>query len=394
MKIITASALSLLAAGGAQAQGIFNVSPNETTDKSLPLKYTVSTALGWDDNVVPTAKDGESSIYGTLGLAANFASSTPQTIFDINAYVGATHNFQDIDVPGASGENYQSRLALNVSHNITPRLRVSSRNFVNYGLEPDYTYGFANDRSTKEHLYISTDNAVGFQWSERVGTFTGLSFTTLENSSEASANDRDILTAYNQFRYIGSEQTIYTFDYRFAWADNATAKDANTQTLLVGLEHRLTETSLLTARAGASMRDVDGGDKSTSPTIELAYSNQISEQLKLRAVSRYGYEEYGTSTGAGSYEENESMRLTLAGDYYLSEKMIFTGGVNYVHSEYSGGVLPDDELDLLNFHVGVTMKLEENLDVNVTYNWTESSAEIVGTDYTRNRIQVGLSYTF
>lgn len=393
-KLISAGALTVLASGAAHAQGLFNVTPNEGVKESLPLKYTVTAGLGWDDNVTPTAQEGESALFSNLGIGANFASITPQTVFDVNAFLGATHYWQGIDVPGVSDQNYQSRLVLNVAHNINPRLRVSSRNFVNYGLEPDYNYGFANDRSSKEVLYLSTDNAVGFQWSERVGTFTGISYNTLQNDSAVSISDRDMLTAYNQIRYVGTEQTVYTMDYRYAWANNAVADDAQIQTLLFGFEHRLSELSLLTARVGASMRSLDGGGDSTSPTFELAYNNQVTELFKLRAISRLGFEEYGTTAGAGAYEENQTMRLSLAGDYNLSKNLIFTGGVNYVHSEYTGGALPEDELDLINAHVGVTLKLENNMDVTLTYNWTDSSAEIVGTDYTRNRIQVGLSYTF
>lgn len=398
MKLITATAFTLLAAGAASAQGIFNITPNDEVTESLPLTYQLSGAIGWDDNVTPNTNDGEDSLYGSLDLGANFVSRTAQTNFDFNAVIGATYYFDDVEGPAGSSDpddtTYNARLALNISHQVSERLRVSSRNFVNYGLEPDYSYSFADDRSLDEYLYWSTDNAIGYKWTDRFATYTGVRYDSLDYDDDASSNDRDNFTAYNQFRYLACATTVYTLDYRYRWTDNSGGNDSDNQTVLLGIEHKISENSTIVARGGAQFRDVDGGDNSTSPSAELSYRNQVNEQFKFRLGGYYGVDDYTTSFPGGTYDENRVVRISAAGDYYLSSQMYFTGGVNYSHRSYKGGDLSAEDVDLINLHAGVTYLVNDCYSMNLTYNFTTSDSDIESRDYDRNRVELGMTYQF
>ena len=70
--------------------------------------------------------------------------------------------------------NTQSRAGISLTHRFSERLRFSSRNFISYELEPDYSYGYASSRQTGAYFFWQTDNSLGFRWTERFATYTGV----------------------------------------------------------------------------------------------------------------------------------------------------------------------------------------------------------------------------
>ena len=70
--------------------------------------------------------------------------------------------------------NSQSRAGVNLTHRFSERLRFSSQNFISYEMEPDYSYGYASTRTNGEYFFWQSDNSVGYRWTERLATYTGL----------------------------------------------------------------------------------------------------------------------------------------------------------------------------------------------------------------------------
>ncbi len=102
-----------------------------------------------------------------------------------------------------------------MTHRFSERLRFSSRNFVSYELQPDYSYGYASSRQTGAYFFWQSDNSLGFRWTERFATYTGVRLTGT-NYQDVDNNDRFTWEVYNQFRYQLSAQTVLTGDYRYA----------------------------------------------------------------------------------------------------------------------------------------------------------------------------------
>jgi hypothetical protein len=398
MKLIKVCAISALATGSLAAQGIYNISPNDGVTESVPLKITGTINYGWDDNVTPTVKAnrGDVSSYTSLNVGANYLNLGPQTSVDLNLKLGVLHYLDDIENTEAKDTYSDSRVLFNVTHSVSERLRFSTRNYVFYGLEPDYNYGAVNDRSNGEYLFLSTDNSVGYKWNERLGTYTGFNYNNLKYDDINSINDRQNVSLYNQFRYVLSPVAIGTLDYRYGVADVSGGLDSNNHKLLAGAEYRVNETALLIAKVGAQYRKVDTRDAQTDPTFEVGYTQRVNEQFRLRANLAYDTNDYGTSFSSGNFENNQAFRISLAGDYHLSQKLYFTGGLNYVANTYSGGTRAEDEADILNLSVGATYKMMDNLAANLNYNYTNSSddGDTLNRDYDRNRVQAGLTYTF
>lgn len=401
----TLGLLSLLAASPLSAQSLYDVGADG--QESSPLKWSLGVNFIYDDNVTPGVGSKEDSFAANPFVGASFTSVSPQTTIDLYARLGLIYYF---DAPASMDDdvNSQSRLGLNITHNVSERLRLSSRNFISYELEPDYSYGYATSRVADEYLYWQSDNSVGFRWSERFGTYTGVRVGGLEY--DGANSDTTYVEPYNQFRYQLTPQTVLTAEYRYRWTTaDGLASDSTDQYILVGAEHRFTPTTLGAIRMGAQLHDVENGDRNTSPYLEASLRAQTTEQFSIRGFARYGYENYdvvfpglvaGTTT---QYDERATLRLGISGEYAISPRLSVFSGIDYITTRYQSGraivgapatALGDEDENIFNTYLGFSVKLTDYLFGNVSYNFTNSSSDLAGRDYDRSRINVGLSAEF
>lgn len=398
--------LGLLAAGSASAQGLYYVGTE--TQESLPLKWVVGLSGVYDDNVSPGFGDQESSFGLNPYVGLSFVSISPQTTLDVYARLGLIYYF---DAPaGMDDVNSQSRVSVNLTHRFSERLRFSSRNFVSYELEPDYAYGYASSRQTGEYFYWNSDNSVGFRWTERLATYTGVRLTGVTYQN-ADNNDRFTWEAYNQFRYQLSPQTVLTLDYRYAQTsyEGGYGSDTTNQYLLGGVEHRFSPNTIGIVRAGAQFRDIDDtNDSYTSPFVEFALNSQVNSQLRIRSFARYGIEDYNTIQSFGdvvvNFEDSQTLRFGISGDYSISPTFSVFGGIDYIPTNYNGGKVvstsntgasyADQDTNIFNAYIGLSMKLTDYLTGTASYNYTNSSSDIGRLDYDRNRFSLGVSAEF
>ncbi|MES2440287.1 MAG: outer membrane beta-barrel protein [Verrucomicrobiota bacterium] len=398
--------LGLFSAVSASAQGLYYV--GSEAQESLPLKWVVGTNVTYDDNVAPGGGPGteEDSVAFNPYVGLSFVSITPQTTWDVYARLGLVYY---LDEPTNGDDvNSQSRAGVNLTHRFNERLRFSSRNFISYELEPDYSYGYASSRQLGEYFYWQTDNSVGFRWTERFATYTGFSLTGADY--DLQNNDRFTWELYNQLRYQLGPQTILTGDYRYAETSGSDqSSDSTDQYLLVGVEQRFSPNTIGIARVGAQFRDVDDGTSNTSPYLELALNSQVTQQFSVRAFARYGIESYDTVRFDSSipdnveYDNRSTLRIGVSSEYAISPMFSIFGGVDYIPTSFEDGrpltavagtPVSDRDEDLVNTYIGVSMKFNDYLTGTATYNYTNSSSDFANNDYDRNRISLGLSAEF
>ena len=89
----------------------------------------------------------------------------------------------------------------------------------------------------------------------------------------------------------------------------------------------------------------------------------------------------------------------MQGSYVASPKLTYFSGLNVVMLGYDGkiggGTAPDSLDDrVLNFNVGASYEVSDNLFVTGSYNYTKSSSDADIRDYDRSRVQVGLQSSF
>lgn len=401
----TLSLISALAVASASAKGLYYV-PNDT-EESIPVSWSVGLNAIWDDNTTPTGAGPEDETFSLNPFVGmSFVRVTPQTTWDVYARLGVIYYLDEPNAIGSDDTFGQARAGVNLTHRFNERLRLTSRNFISYELEPDYSYGFATTRQLGEYLYWQTDNALGYRWTERFATYTGFQLTGLDYDNVADS-DRFTWTLYNQFRYQLTPQTVATGTYRYSETDgDGRASDSTNQYLLVGLEHRFSPNTILVANAGAQLRDVDGGDNSTSPYLELTLRSQVNQQFMVRGFVRYGLEVYDTVQNAGGgtlieFDGRQTLRVGVSGEYQVSPSLSVFGGVDLITTSFEDGRLlaggplgGDRDETLVNAYIGASMKITEYLYGTLSYNHTTSDSDFAFRDYDRNRVSLGLRAEF
>lgn len=410
MKNLTICLLSLAATSAVGAKGLYYV-PNDT-EETIPLSWTVGITAIYDDNTTPGgAFDGDETVAVNPFVGLSFVSVTPQTTWDVYARLGVLYYLDEPQAAGADDVYTQARAGVNVTHSFTERLRLVSRNFISYELEPDYSYGFATTRQISEYLFYQTDNAIGFRWTERFATYTGFKVEGLEYDDDVPNSDRTIVTLYNQFRYQVSPTTVLTSSYRYSQTyGSGLASDSTNQYFLVGVEHRFSPSTILITRAGAQFRDVDGinGNSGTSPYVQTSLSSQVNQQFSVRAFARYGIEDYDTVFGLGGgsvqFDERATLRIGVSANYQVSRTLSLFGSLDVVNTSFDSGRIVQgpglgtgsgsaDET-LYNVSVGASVRFTDYLYGTVTYSYTDSDSDLAGRNYDRNRVSVGLTAEF
>lgn len=402
MKAITLVSIAALTASAAYGKGLYQAS--EELESSLPLRWSLGMDAIWDDNTTPgpAATDGDETFSLNPYAGITFASITPETTVALYARLGLVYY---LDQPAAAGSDDiygQSRIGLDINHNLSERLRLSSVNYLAYELEPDYSYGIGTNRQAGEYLYWATDNSLGFRWSERFGTVTGIKFDNLSYNDVANA-DRSTWTAYNQLRYQLSQQTVLTGSYRYAEtsADGA-ASDATDQYLLIGAEQRVSANTLLVLNAGVQMHELDNAanSDSTNPYLELSMSTQVNQAWSYRTFVRYSAENYDSVVVVGGLPTEFASKLTLrvgaSGNYKISPRLSLFGGVDLINSSFEEGAggAAEQEETLVNAYIGSSLKLTDNVFGTLSYNFTNADSDIADRGYDRSRVSVGVRAEF
>jgi len=274
----------------------------------------------------------------------------------------------------------------------------------------------ASSRRSSEFFSWSTDNSIGYRWTERFGTYTGIRFSgssyddTSTDPNQSNLSDRINWQVYQQLRYQYSPQTVLITEYRYGQTlTDSVASESTDQYFLIGADHRFSPNTIGTIRVGAQMRDVDGGASSTSPYLEFALNSQINRQLKLGAFMRYGMEGEDTVLSGGApaelfnYDERTTLRMGTTGTYQISPDLSLNSGVDLIQSNYdkgrpidgTGGEGPSYDETTFNAYIGMSMKLTDFLYGNLSYNYSQVVSDVNDSrEYDRNRVSVGVSAEF
>jgi len=327
-----------------------------------------------------------------------------ETTLSVGAQIGVIHYFDNLDVPGVSVDDTSGTASayVNWTNRISERLRFVSQNNLAYELEPDFTVGFQSQRQNGNFFRWSTDNAIGYRWTERLATYTGVRFSGI-TFEDITDNDRLSVELYNDFRYQLNDRTVATFTYRYRHTQgDGIVSDSDNHFILAGLEHRFSPNTSATIRAGAQIREVDGGSSSSDPFIEASFRSQVNSQLNVTGYARWGVEDFARSfsfpgQATSVYSGSQTLRLGATANYQVSRPLSLIAGVNYVNVDYEdliSGPGPDSfEEDLFNVFVGFDLDLGNGLNFNGRYNFETLDSD-VDRDYDRNRFTLGLQKTF
>lgn len=402
--------LLVMASGSSfAAEGLYYTGTE--AQESLPIKWMLKGNVIYDDNVAAgssTSSDSSTAISPNLGVLYN--SATPQTTWDVYGILGLIYYF---DKPESlQDDTYsQSRLNASFTHRLSERVRLVSRNYIANELEPEYSYGVASSRTGSESFTWMTDDSIGYRWTERLGTYTGIRYSGNRfDSEEENDNDRTTIGFFEQFRYQLTPQSVLTPEYRFDQTDaTGDASDSTDQFFVIGVDHRFSPNSIGIFKTGLQVRDVEDGDGEITPYLELALQSQVNQQLKLSAYTRYRAEVNDTviedTSGINKYdyEDRRALRVGGSANYTVSEELSLITGSDLIFSNYMNGrdvknagrYGPDKYESNINVYVGGSYKLTDYLFCNLYYTYSQTFTDISDArEYVRNRISLGLSAEF
>lgn len=414
MKKLAISAFAFASVASLSAQSLFDLAPSAEESESIPLNYTFSASLGIDDNPTPLLANGaDSTTYGTAQIGASVLSVTPQTRTEAFARIGVIHYFDDLG-SGVDKTTPTLGFGLNFSHQLNQRVRLVSQSYLTQELEPDRETASASLSQTGSYFRVSTSNSIGYRWTDRLGTSTGLSYMSVSYDEEsASANDLETNTFFHSFRYQLSPQTVATLNYRYVENDLATSADATNQFILVGADHRFGATTIGVFRAGIQLRDVDGGVNDENLTFEGSLNHRVNERFTVSAYTRFASDDNsrvitsqfvnnaGVNVGvANAFDVAKTLRLGLKGNYSVSEALSLTCGINYSDTDYSDNrqsgeaFLNSANTDVVALNLGIQLQLDDNCILNASYNYEDSGASVDSQEYERNRFSLGVTAAF
>ena len=363
----------------------------------------------YDDNMLPGGDTKDASFAINPSIALSSRATTPQTVWDIKALLGFIYYFDKPIGAGGDDINSQSRVTADLLHNFSERVRFVNHSLVAYELEPTYSYGYATSRVLGAYTTWSTDNAVGYRFTERIGNYFGCRLTNT-TYSDAEDNDRFNWELYSQFRYQLSPQTVLTPEYRYSQlVSSGVASDSTNHYFTFGAEREFSSNLKGVGSAGLQYREVDQGDSSSSPYLQIAVNAQVNKDFTVRAFTRYGIEAYDTvlvdpnpAIGSVEFDDKRTLRIGLSSDYAISQSLSLKGGVDYIPSSFekgrsltgNPGSIPDAYENLLNAYVGLTVEINDIFSISSYYNYTNSSSDISTRSYDRNRISVGANAKF
>lgn len=410
----TKLAISACGIALASGQGLYNMSNLYGLDEETsPLQYTLGLHYGYDDNVNPIGTDCGVEEQGSSYLSANLKAgiSHNESNYSISAWgqVGVIHYLDD-NIAIIDDTNLTFGGGLNLSYRINDRIRFNSRNYINYGFEPDYERGIAADRRSELYTAYSSNNDIGVRWSERFATVHGIG---ISGADYGNGNDYSTTTFYNQARYRISPRTVLTASYNFVDGENSDG-----HVISGGIEHTVSDRTGFSLRGGVSSYDYDGGGSRTAPYVNASLRHRVNEQLSLTGYINYNQDDHLNTIATACdpanlggllytrFESRESLRLGLRANYTLSEKVSLFGGVSLVSSEYENGSIltaaggdpngPSDASALIyNLNAGFRYGITNNVSLVGSYNFSDSSSdEAQPFEYTRNRYSLGVQATF
>jgi len=397
---------SLASISSLSAQGLYYI--GQETNESIPLTWVAGASMIWDNNVTPLVTEGNPGFEDEVWsinpyVQASFTNVDPRTTINFYARAGVNYYLEDMEADGTDRTIPNLRFGFDLNHSVSPRLRFSSRNFLAYEMEPEFAVGISNDRTVDPYFFYSSDNSVGYRWTQRVGSYTGFGFTGYLGDTILA--DRKSWYLYHQMRYQLDQRTVLTAQYRYsAWSGDA--NDSTNHFITGGVEYRLSQNSVFVGSAGVQFRSVDNGDDSSSPFLEGSLRTQLTSAFGVRGFVRYSMEDFDTiQTNDGvnffEYSDQQVLRIGLTGDYRLTPRLTGFGGFDLVHTMYDGGNQIDGTAtdsgrseDLINAYIGLRAKVNDSLNVDCTINYTDSSSDFANNDYDRLRLSAGVSYTF
>lgn len=366
----------------------------------LPFKVSFYVRGGYDDNVNTSNQFKEGSPFTDVGVALTYDFGDQRTQISLETGTSYTYYWDKISAPGVNENNYDisTYLRLTASHKISPRLTLSTTDYLAYQTEPDFTIAQGSNQRAGNYFFTQDKFTLNYLWAPRFATATSYTLGVLhyDDSIAGLFQDHWENTFGNEFRFLMSANTTLVVEYRFEIVtyDNI-PRDSTTNFALVGFDRAFDPQLNVSFRGGAEFREYNQGSNRTSPYFEGTLNYNVGKQTTISWVNRYAIEEPDTLLNPS----RETFRTGIAAKHDFTAKITGSLGAYYEHDDYQSVNQPgfvstaftEQSIDLaLSLRYAVT----RNCGIEAGYNFTDVISDSSFREYTRNRYWGGVNVTF
>ncbi|WP_078811948.1 DUF481 domain-containing protein [Prosthecobacter debontii] len=389
-----ATALIAVFTGQAFSQGLTAVRDfSADFGEDVPLTWSFTTRGGYDSlqyKVQSPFLENFESYYVQGGLGLTYADADPTTPWSAAVDLGAIHY---VDGTNRYDDNfYNARVAFNIAHQMSERLKISNNFYLTYEAEPNVSTGASTTLYNGQYLYGYNNFNVSYAWSQRFSTSTSLTVDgiTYEDEAVSGLEDRLSILIAQQFSYALTQRTSLAAEYRYRITDYQERDDVDSQShfILAGVDHAWSERSTGSFRVGAEYFKSDRTEN-TSPYGEVAFSYLVARQTTARWFGSVGYD----SAEIGGYDSRYSIRTGLNVNHQVTKRVGLNGGVSYAYSNFEGGGGDVTEHSLL-LSTGISYQMLENLSLDARYSYSVLASDDNLREFDRNNVSVGITASF
>ncbi len=377
------------------------VKGQETSQQVLQQKkpYSVSVGIrqGYDDNIYTSSTNEKGSF--TTGIQPSFLINYPldQTL------LSGRYTFDSLYYWDREGDGWDlsHELVGRINHSVSERFNLDLRERFRYAQNPEILDSASALQRNGNYINNTASLQGSFQWTPKFSTVTTYTNDLYDYEDEITkqTNNNMSQTVNQDLRFlIDPTVTIVTGgifqDVSYEYAD----RSFNVYTGNVGADWTLSPQVTISGRVGGQYFDPgDGGSGSTSPygslgmnwvlgarsSLSLNYSHSLSQTDIATAYAQ----ESDTITSTFKYQWTPRFSTSLQG--------LYTFGSYTTETDIPNSGMGDYEENVATLTLGATYKLNEWLDLDASYTFTNVSNDTIrDREYTRNQISLGLRGTY
>lgn len=317
----------------------------------------------------------------SAGLTGNFglyASETDENYEDLSARAGGYYN----TVPDG-----QFRVDAGYARLHESRDSPDDAN----GLEPT-TYDRASASASYRHRFNRLSTRLELSVDDYAYDSTETAFGTVDNSDrDRIETEQSLRVAYDLMPgyEIFTRGTLSQRTYDESQDSSGFSRDSSGYRLDGGVAIDITPLLTLEASVGYLSRDYDDDRLSSFSGIGTMASAiwTVTRLTTVTATIDRGLEETTVGGASGRLDTRGELEV----DHELLRNFILSGSLAYRQSEYEGISRTDDRFDV---GVSATYLIDQGARISASATHAERESDATGADFSRNILQVRLSYGF
>jgi hypothetical protein len=339
----------------------------------------------------PTPLGIVGSPVSSISLGVNIQKGTPRTVFVMGMSLGLSNDWNE----NGGAFDFTGSLNLQLVHRITERATLSISMNAVYQKTPNFALINApttNGNNSGNYLNGNASVDFTYDWTSRISTVTtyNANFELLQTDASQNLIENSYGT---QFRYTVSPRTTVTAELRQSLGQYANANADLTDTFyLLGMDTIFTDRLRNTFGAGIeTQKFASSGATESEPYFESNTSLVLPRGASLDWSNRYGYQESG-----GINQTITSYRTTLSYGQPLSTKLNGSISIAYNNFKLTDTQTPANDYTQNQFQFSASLgySISPRLSLSLSYTYLYFLSTVPNSDYVRNQIYLGGSYTF